>query len=566
MLDFTPSPQIQRYAFEPHDKVTIGGIEFRLTDSTDTGYVFVRLDGQGIAESFGRAEMSRLVDLGEVRHERGALLPEHARAKLELPSELLSTMPDDQHRRVRRKEAAVRAFLEFEKDGKVKRTDASIKDVKTQIAARAGEFLQGETQYDERKMEAGEIMVPKFSPRTLRRWLSAYEDLGIAGLFDGMGKQGNYERRLCMRSLTLLADGVRGYMTIQRKTKSAIYEDVKRLFDAENAERRAEGRPELVRPSKETVRLAILALDPYHCEVARYGIEAARKKFAPVGTGILLTRPLQRVEMDTWKVDLISLLTDSGLLHFLSDEEKISLGLTGKKKRWHLTVAECATTRCILAMRLSRNPNAQATIETIDMITRDKGIFSDAVGALTPWHMRGTPPYIYTDCGSEYISYDVRVAAGDIGINLEHAPGGHPEMRGRVERFFKTMSINLMERLTGRTFGNIIERGDYDSKERAALTVDELCAVLIRWVVDIYHRRPHEGLGGETPADCWDRLLKDYGVPAAADLPRRRLAFGTRMKGTVGEDGITVLGVRYHSKYLARMALRRNDRRVNFRW
>lgn len=87
--------------------------------------------------------------------------------------------------------------------------------------------------------------------------------------------------------------------------------------------------------------------------------------------------------------------------------------------------------------------------------------------------MRGHPPYVYTDCGSEYVSDDVRVAAEDLGISLEHAPGGQPEMRGRVERFFKTMSINLMQRLTGRTFSNMVERGDYDSKARAALTVDD---------------------------------------------------------------------------------------------
>ncbi len=342
--------------------------------------------------------------------------------------------------------------------------------------------------------------------------------------------------------------------------------DVKRAFDQENAERRAAGRPELVRPSKETVRQAILALDPYQCDVAREGLEYARRKHAPVGIGLNLTRPLQRVELDTWKVDLVTLLTDSGLLHFLSDEDKEHLGLTGGKKRWWLTVAMCATTRCILAMRLSRTPSGQATIQTLDMMMQDKGVWSDAVGSLSSWHMRGHPPYVYTDCGSEYVSYDVRVAAEDLGISLEHAPGGHPEMRGRVERVFKTMSVNLMQRLTGRTFSNMIERGDYDSKARAALTVDDLCAALIRWVVDIYHRTPHQGLDGETPGNCWDRLTEQYGVAPAADLRRRRLAFGTRETRTVGEDGITVLGVRYHSETLARMMLRRRNHEVHLRW
>ena len=179
--------------------------------------------------------------------------------------------------------------------------------------------------------------------------------------------------------------------------------------------------------------------------------------------------------------------------------------------------------------------------------------------------MRGHTPFVYTDCGSEYVSYDVRVAAEDLGISLEHAPGGLPEMRGRVERFFKTMSTHLMPRLAGRTFGNIVERGDYDSKGRAALTVGDLCAVLTRWVVDICHRTPHQGLDGETPAACWDRLTEEYGVAPAADLRRRRMAFDTPLTNVVGEGGITILGIRYHSEALARTMLRRRDHDVNVR-
>ncbi|SFR18868.1 Mu transposase C-terminal domain-containing protein [Poseidonocella sedimentorum] len=566
MLDFAPSPQTPRFAFETHDKVTIGDIAYRPVDASEAGYVFVRLDGEGVAESFSRAEIARLVQLGRVRHEREALLPEHARARLKAPSELLSMLPAQQHLRARAKEGAVLAFLQLEEEGHVNRTDEVVGDMLDTITGRAAKLLKGDSHYDEGERQKRIVAVPNFSARTLRRWVTAYERFGISGLFDGIGKQGNTSRRLCPRTQMILADCVRGYMTTQEKTQAEIYKDVKCAFEKENASRRANGVAELVRPSKETVRQAILALDPYQCDVARKGPEAARRKHAPTGIGLNLTRPLQRVEMDTWKVDLISLLADSGILHFLTDEEKRDLGLTGKKKRWWLTVAMCATTRCILAMRMSRTPSGQATIQTLDMMMQDKGIWSDAVGSLSSWHMRGHTPYIFTDCGSEYVSYDVRVAAEDLGISLAHAPGGLPEMRGRVERVFKTASIQLMPRLTGRTFSNMIERGDYDSKGRAALTADDLCAALTRWVVDIYHRSPHEGLDGETPGNCWDRLTEKYGVAPAADLRRRRMAFGTRMTRVVGEGGITVLGLRYHSEALARLMLRRRKHEVRLRW
>ena len=562
MLDFAPSPDLPKFAFAKGDKVTIGGIAYRPVDATDAGYVFVRLDGQGVAESFSRSEIARLVDLGRVEHKRGALLPENARAKLELPSDLLSRLPKRTHRIARGKEAVVLVFLAKERDGKMKRTDQSIEVGRDEITGRAARILEEPSQY------AGPMertTVPSFSSRTLRRWLKAYEELGIAGLYDDVGRRGNRERRLCFEAQALLADCVRGYMA-PGMTQAAIQKDVERAFERANEDRRTVGRAELVCPSKETVRQAILALDPYYCDVARLGIEAARRRHAPVGVGLDLIRPLQRVEIDTWKVDLITLLTDSGLLNYLDDEDKTRLGLTGKRKRWHLTVAMCATTRCILAMRLSRNPTAQATVQTIDMIGRDKGVWSDAFGALTPWSMRGTPELIVTDCGSEYVSYDARVVARDLGVPIEHAPAGLPQMRGRIERVFRTISVNLMARLTGRTFSNVVERGDYDSKGRAALTVDDLCAVLIRWVVDIYHRQPHRGLDGETPANCWKRLTETYGVAPPADLPRRRLAFGTRMTSTVQKDGITILGIRYHSEFLAETMLHRRKRDLNVRW
>jgi hypothetical protein len=123
-----------------------------------------------------------------------------------------------------------------------------------------------------------------------------------------------------------------------------------------------------------------------------------------------------------------------------------------------------------------------------------------------------------------------------------------------------------MPRLTGRTFGDIIEKGDYDAEARAALTADDLCAALIRWVVDIYHRLPHDGLDGEAPIDCWNRLVAKWGVSPAPDLRRRRIAFGTGLKRTVSRTGITVQGIRYHETFLAHWFKDAKDPTVNVRW
>ncbi|MCR9151421.1 MAG: Mu transposase C-terminal domain-containing protein [Rhodobacteraceae bacterium] len=560
MLDFSPSPQTPNYAFGKYDTVTISDVAYRMIDATDAGYVFRRLDGEGVAISYTRSEMARMVSLGRVSHERNALLPLSAKARLEMPEQMLSSLPPSKHAAARGREAVVRAFLDLERQGKVKRTDASITAENNAITGAAAKILKSGSEIEK------SAIVPDFSARSLRRWLAAFERRGVGGLFDHVDERGYRKRRLCPQTLAILTKCVNGYMSELRPTQAAIYNDVRRAIRNANEERRMRGEPDLACPTRETVRQEILRLDPYLCDLIREGADRARMKHAPVGTGLDLTRPLERVEIDTCRVDVLTLMTASGLLEQMSEKERRLLGLTGSTKRWFLTVAICATTRCILGMKLSRTANTMATIQVLDMIMQDKGVWTDAVGALTPWHMHGKPELIVTDLGPEYAAYDVQIAASDLGIPLMHAPGGLPEMRARIESFFRTMSINLMERLSGRTFSNSIQRGDYDSKGRAALTADDFCEALTRWVADIYHRRMHSGLDGETPANCWDRLTARYGAAPGADLRRRRMAFGTRMERTVQKDGITVLGVRYHSDQLAAWFPHMRDNKMKVRW
>jgi len=238
----------------------------------------------------------------------------------------------------------------------------------------------------------------------------------------------------------------------------------------------------------------------------------------------------------------------------------------GKKARWWLTAAICSTTRCVLAMKLSRAPNKRSAMQTIDMIVRDKAVWADAVGALTPWSMSGTPELIVTDCGSAFIDFDTRVGATDLGINIDAAPAGIPELRKHIERLFGTMANNFAGRFTGRTFSNTVMKGDYDAGARAAITTEDLSEALVRWVVDIYHRRPHEGLHGETPLNCWNRLVTQYGVAPMPSVGLRRKALGTRLKRTVTKKGITVLGIRYHSEALARWFMHSSTKKVRTRW
>ncbi|UWQ50653.1 Mu transposase C-terminal domain-containing protein [Leisingera caerulea] len=559
MLDISPSPLSTRYAFTPSDEILIDGREYQYFETRGNEHLFRPADGNGILQSFNNSQISRWLDKGKFEHKPGPTCEQATT----IPTQLLSLFSAKEKERAATREALVLAFLELYDTKEVKRTDKSIKNMMEKICFRAGKIMKETTPPG---MLPTQATPEEVSARSLRRWLKGYEYHGIAALYDSVSDRGNYDRRITDDERELMYRTVLGYLSDLKKSPANIVADVRAAFVAENEKRKAECLPELVCPSRITIRNAIASLDPFRVKLSRDGKDAARRAYSPVGQGIDVERPLQRVEMDEQQIDLISLMADSGLLNFFSDDEKAAFGLDGTQGRWWMTVALCVRTRCIIGMNLSRTPTAQSALRTAEMAMRDKGVWSDAVGALEPWEQFGMIGTLVTDCAKQFVGHDFRARMHDVGVNVLHTPAAAPWLKPYIERVFRTFSTRLMPRLSGCTFGDILRRGSSNPEEKAALTADQLCAVLVRWIVDIYHNTPHEGLDGETPRNCWHRLTAKYGVTPPPSLPRRRLIFGQEISRVLHKDGITVLGVRYHSKTLAQHMMHSNDTQMVVRW
>ncbi|MCZ4262532.1 DDE-type integrase/transposase/recombinase [Limimaricola sp. G21655-S1] len=560
-------PASNRYALEPHDKVTVRGIEYRPISKNELGLLFIRCDGTGVAEMFPHDQLSRLVADGELKHERGRFLPAAACREAGRSSEFISDINGPIAERLHVRMAYVDAFLELERNGQVMRTEARVVGAQHLLQAGAISLLQKPSRPGKRSYAGSPTSVPKCpSPGRLLKWVRQFEAYGYAGLAGNRQKSGNRTARMSADELALMMSVVRGYCSPQKPTKQTIYVDTQIAFKDENKLRSEASLVEFRCPSRETVRQAILKLDPFQADIARLGLEAARARHTPIDRGLDLIRPLQRVEIDEWKIDLISIMSQSGLGHLYSEEDLALLGLDGTKDRWWVSVAICATTRCILAMKLVRNPSASSAIETLQMSMQDKGSWADAVGALSPWDMAGIGELYVTDCGAAFKSKEYRAVCADLSLRIERAIAGMPWLRGWIERMFLTACMGLLPRLTGRTFSNAVERGAHKPEERAVLTSDELSFALVRWVVDIYHNTPHSGLNGATPAETWRSLVAEYGVAPPPDLRARRLVFGTQMTRVADKSGITVMGVRYHSDALAQSVIHGRARDVAVRW
>lgn len=121
--------------------------------------------------------------------------------------------------------------------------------------------------------------------------------------------------------------------------------------------------------------------------IARHGREYAIKQLRPVGKGLEVSRPGERVEMDEWCIDLQSIIHSANLKEFFGAELLDLIGLDGDTARWWLVLAIDCRTKVILGMKLTRNPCTSAAQECLRMIVSDKGEWADASGALTPWSM-----------------------------------------------------------------------------------------------------------------------------------------------------------------------------------
>lgn len=556
------------FAFGKYDRVTIEGVSYTVTSHNEEGYVLTRADGNCLSVGFSHRHLSRLASARRIHVERDHYNPTESRRRLSSGGTMISGLSGKSAARLSKRDAYCEAFerLRRESGGQIKATDESIKANMRLIMGTAMEYIDNLNPFGAAKIDISTDIAKPPSARSLRRWLQSKEVHGVAGLVGAMHRRGNRGSTMGPEAIGLMMSFVRGYLNPEKPTMKTIHENMLIAFDERNAERATRGLDPLQVPSRETVRRAIHDLDPFLVEHARNGASAARKKFRPVANGLDLTRALERVEMDEWTVDLMTIMESSGIYQTLTAEEKVALGLDGSKARWILTVAICCTTRCILAMTLSRSACGEAAVQTLQMAVSNKGQWADAVGALSSWDMHGLIESVVTDGGPAFKSERFRHACADLGIAFEIAINGVPELRGTIERLFRTIATDLMPRLSGRTFSDIITKGDMDPRDRAALTVDDLTFALVRWVVDIYHNTPHRGLGGETPLDCWRRLTKRHGVQPPPGIERTRLVFGQRQKRRLDKTGVTVLGVRYHSEALATWMLRRDPQTVDLRW
>ncbi len=106
---------------------------------------------------------------------------------------------------------------------------------------------------------------------------------------------------------------------------------------------------------------------------------------------------------------------------------------------------------------------------------------------------RGLPKRLFVDNGSAYRSHHLELVMAKLGVTLIHARVRHPQAKGKIERWFRTVRTRRLVRLGAEDLSSL----------------DALNRRLWAWVEGEYHHTPHCGLEGQTPLDRFAQVGDD---------------------------------------------------------
>lgn len=553
-----------RFRFAKSDLITTGGIAMRPIEIDADGGLFERLGQPGITERFSHEDLAAMLRRPDTRYQAGYFDLASQALKGRKPVDVINELPRHVRRLVIWRKALCDAFLRLETTGEINRTHTGYCRAYMKLASET-QRLVGEGLASGKSTRPGADIVTRKLPgsRSALEWVRTYEQAGYSAtaLIPKTYRSSNRKPRWCARAEGLMNQVIELYADTQRPAKIQAIKDTLQLFAEENRRRADAGHPQLIVPSNASIRRRLNMADPYYVYAKRYGTEAANRKFTLYEAGPDVERPLERVEMDENRLDVISLLTLTGIWDHLPPERRERLE---QNRRWLYIAKDCAT-KCILSMRLAETQNSDDAIRALRDIFVDKTEIAKAAGCESPWHHHGGIGTLVTDQGSAFVSDDFQGTVSSLGVTAHLPPAGIPWLRGNIESFFRTLGHQLMPLLAGRTFFDTVERGDYPSEQLACLCDDDLITILLTFIVDIYHNQPHGSLKGETPNAAWARLVAEHGTPPVPDGLALRKAFGRPMMRKLRGDGVLFSGLSYNCEALREAFLHAPVRDVEIR-
>ncbi len=271
-------------------------------------------------------------------------------------------------------------------------------------------------------------------------------------------------------------------------------------------------------PSMNAIRARVSARSLRERTKAREGAAVAENRFRQVKPGLRPQRPLQVVQIDHTKVDIM----------LVDDITRACIG-----RPW-LTLVLDVHTRMVAGLTLSLDPpSAAGTALAVTQAILPKAEWLVDRGINLAWPAHGVPELIHVDNGAEFHSRAFERGCQQHGIRIEYRPPATPRFGGHIER--------LMGTLMGRV---------HDSEARSVLSFRAFERILALEVLGPYHNEVHQGLG-QSPAAAWAAGVTGMTVRAPAEPEALLLDFLPFEERAIRRDGVRLFNVLYQDGGLA---------------
>ncbi len=339
------------------------------------------------------------------------------------------------------------------------------------------------------------------SLRTARYWIKRYRQEGLVGL--ARKERNDKDGRKLAPALQELIEG----LALRKPQLSAAAIHRKAVETAT----RLKERP----PSYDVVYSLIRALEPALLTLAHEGTKAYSESFD------LVHRAEAEAPNAIWQADHTE-------LDILVKDEK------GNARRPWLTIVLDDYSRAVAGYMLSLA--APSAIQTA--LALRQAIWRKPQPG---WHICGIPQVLYTDHGSDFTSQHIEQVTADLKIQLIFSAVGKPRGRGKIERFFASLSQVFLSRLPGYARS--------ETQRQAVLTLPELSRHIEAYLIDEYLVTPH-GTTGLAPKARWE--AGGFLPQMPESLEKLDLLLLTVPKTRfVRPDGIHFSGMRYIDPTLA---------------
>lgn len=322
------------------------------------------------------------------------------------------------------------------------------------------------------------------------------------------------------------------FLNKQKLKKINVVKEVNRLIKNHNEKNPSE----LIKKiATSTVYRWIENLEQDLVEASRLGAETARIKHRVSYGGLKIKDILERVELDHTPIDAL----------VIDDETLLPLG-----RPW-LSLLIDVSSRMILGFYISfNNPSAHSVLQALKMALMPKdGILAEYdVNGI--WPAMGIPILLAVDNGMDLHSEGLKQACFEMVIQLMFMGAKSPFHKGTIERMIGTLNRELIHLLPGTVFSNVDERGEYDSENKATIDFKTLNKLILKWIVEIYHNRPHKGLLGKTPLEVWTEKSQGKVIELPANPQIMEVITGIPASRVIFHYGVELEGLHYNSREL----------------